>query len=261
MNNLRERLADVYQRQLPEPEASLVAGVVLGAKSVLPEDFYRQLIDTGTVQIVVASGYNLSLVAIFLGSFLWWFFSKRTAALVLLGLTLFYALLTGGEPPVMRAFLMLAIVTLVPLFGRRLPTGYVFWLALWLILFLDPQMIESVSFQLSAAATGGLIYFQKPVTAVLDRLKLKRLLGALGDDLASTFAAQLTTAPIIMFHFSRISLWAPITNTLIAPLIGPLTVLGFLAQLEAIALPHGGIVSLSTYVLAKSVTLVIKLFS
>ena len=58
----REKLALSYGRLLPEPESSLVAGIVLGEKSRLPEEFYNALINTGTIHVVVASGYNVMVV-------------------------------------------------------------------------------------------------------------------------------------------------------------------------------------------------------
>ena len=59
---IRDRLVEIYERQFPDPEAGLVAGVVLGHKSSMEQSFYDSLIETGTVHVVVASGYNVVVV-------------------------------------------------------------------------------------------------------------------------------------------------------------------------------------------------------
>lgn len=67
---LRRRIIAFYHRNLPEPHSSLVAGVALGSKGNLPEDFWRALRQTGTAHVVVASGMNVTLVGGFLANFL-----------------------------------------------------------------------------------------------------------------------------------------------------------------------------------------------
>jgi ComEC/Rec2-related protein len=255
----RSRLAGVYKRQLTEPEAGLTAGIVLGVKSNLEPEFYQRLIDTGMVHIVVASGYNLGLVAIFLSSIMWWFLPRLPATMAILLALTGYAQLTGGEPPVMRALIMIGLVLLLPLLGRRLPGWYTFSLALWLMLMFDPSLIASISFQLSAAATAGLVWVGPILGNWMGSGGRGRLLGAFGTDLASTLAAQIATAPLIFWHFGRVSWLSPLANALIAPLIGPLTVFGFLQQLEALILPYGGMVALSTLMLSRAVSSIINL--
>ena len=253
-----QRLAEIFTRQLPDPQAGLVAGVVLGVKSQLETQFYQALINTGTIHLVVASGFNLNLIAAFLAAWSWWLLPKRTATLVTILLLAGYTLLTGAQPPTVRALLMVSIVLLLPVFGRRLPVWYVFYLALWLVLFLDPAMLASVSFQLSAAATAGLVFLQGPIQRAMSRWVSLPILGALYADLTSTLAAQVATLPIIWFTFGRISLISPLVNVLVGPLVAPLTLIGFLQLGESFLLPYGGIVSATSMALS---TLMVKLIS
>ena len=91
--NFRKKIIDFYQKSLPEPHASLVAGVTLGSKQSIPADFWEALKTTGTAHVVVASGMNVTLVAGFLINFLIIFMSRRKAVpLALIGIWI-YALI------------------------------------------------------------------------------------------------------------------------------------------------------------------------
>ena len=79
---LRRRIEETYRRTLPEPQASLLSGIVLGSKEGLPSDFYDSLQKTGTLHVVVASGMNVSILAGTLVSFLLLFISRRLAVIL-----------------------------------------------------------------------------------------------------------------------------------------------------------------------------------
>jgi competence protein ComEC len=224
----------------------------------LPKDFYQELVKTGTLQIVVASGYNLNLIAASLSSIAWWFLPKVAATGTILTLLAGYALMTGGEPPVVRAMIMTSLVLVSPLIGRRLPGWYVYLLSLWLIIFIDPAMIKSLSFQLSAAATAGLIFLSPVIARYIDGALPEGHWRSLSAVLATPLAAQIATAPIIYLRFKQVSWWAPLTNALVSPLIGPLTMAGFLNLIESHFMPYGGMVSLSTFAFGHLVVVIIQ---
>jgi len=117
---LKERLEAWYSLILPEPEASLMAGIVLGSKRGLPLEFWQALQKTGTLHIVVASGFNVTVV---LGAtiFLLAGIFRRSLAIVLgIGAVMIYSLMAGMEPAIVRAALMgvlVYFVVLLVLFG------------------------------------------------------------------------------------------------------------------------------------------------
>lgn len=167
---LRERLVAVGQRLLPEPEAGLVLGVVLGYKASLASYFYKQLINSGTIHIVVASGYNVMVVGSFALALFLLLFKRWLATVFSILFMILYAVLAGGEPPVIRAAIMGSVGLTGLVLGRQSRVIWTLFLTLFVMLVYDPILIESISFQLSAAAAFG-IFWLKPrmERAIMDR--------------------------------------------------------------------------------------------
>jgi len=221
---LRRRLAGVFLRSLPYPEADLLSGIVLGVKQNLDPDFYQQLRVTGTLHIIVASGYNLSVTGERPVSFLAYFIGRKPSLVVGFLLVWLYVGLVGFEPPVVRAGIMLSFVFLAQFAGRRFDQFRALAAAIWLMLLAKPDLITSISFQLSVAALTGII-LGGSVFNKLARLPLA------GENLAETLSAQIMVAPLIAWHFGRLSSLAPLTNILILPWIPLIMNLGLLALL------------------------------
>jgi competence protein ComEC len=141
-----------------------------------------------------------------------------------------FLLLAGAQPSVVRAVLMGAIALLVLESGRRgRPLG-ILGLSLAVMLLLRPAWLHDVGFQLSAAATAGLVLTARP----LEKALAERLPGWLGPALAVPLAASLWTLPLQLLHFGVVPLYAVPANLLAAPLLTPLT-LGAMAM-AAVAL-------------------------
>jgi competence protein ComEC len=224
----------VYWKTLPEPEASLVAGVVLGEQTQLPEAFKTALSKTGTSHIVVASGFNVvvmaGLAAIVLRSF-----SKRWRILGGMGLVLGYVWLTGASPPVARAGLMAGVMLLGSLVGREYWSGWTLVGVGLVMLVIQPWLINSVSFQLSLAATAGVIWGSHlPIGRAKDQSTSvwKQVWFGLVGLWVTTLAATLMTAPILFMTFGQVAWWGLIVNPLVLWLIAPLMYLGLLLALS-----------------------------
>lgn len=206
---------------LPEPEASLLVGILLGSKRTLPEKFLQNLRDTGTLHIVVASGYNLSVVAGFLVSSLVWFVSRKKALiLAFLGVVL-YTLMVGAEPPVVRAAIMASLAFGAEYLGRMRDGLIALAVAAMTMLLILPLILFDIGFQLSFLATGGIIL----IHPLLRERKLFRL-PLLGEELATTLAAQAGVMPIILLNFGNFSFLSPLINALVLPLVPLLMNLG-----------------------------------
>lgn len=253
---LREKLVAIYQKHLTEPEASLVAGIVLGVKSSLPAEFYQKLINTGTIHIVVASGYNLSVVGEMMFYILIYFVSRKWATMGVIGGMIFYAYLTGFGIPVMRALIMASLVLINKALGRDEKTFWWLFLSVWLMLMVKIDLVTNISFQLSVAATLGLVVVEPWMKKILIRrvntpsalrasppnlggdrrggmVKLPQFI--ITSELLPTLSAQILTAPLIWWHFGRLSWISPLVNLIVLPLVPPIMLLGVLA------LPVGGI--------------------
>jgi competence protein ComEC len=128
-------------------------------------------------------------------------------------------LLTGASPSVVRAALMAGGLVLARLGGSRAHAVSALLLAVLLMLIAAPPVLWDVGFQLSALATAGLIWFAAPVEA-----RFARWPPLIREPVAFTLAAQLTTLPVILLNFERLSLVAPLANVAVVPLV-PLVML------------------------------------
>ncbi|MFH1705403.1 MAG: ComEC/Rec2 family competence protein [Patescibacteria group bacterium] len=218
----REKMAESFLGAMPSPESDLLSGIVLGLKQQLGPDFYRQLRLTGTLHIVVASGYNFSLIGERPVNFLAFFLGRLPAVVLGIFLVWLYVGIVGFEPPVIRAAIMLSFLFLAQLAGRKFDRWRVLAATVYLMLFFKPDLIADVSFQLSLTALIGVM--------LGDSLfgKLKKI-PVFGSGLAATLSAQLLVLPVICWHFGATSLIAPLVNALILPLIPWITGIGFVS--------------------------------
>jgi ComEC/Rec2-related protein len=255
----REKLSFNYRRWLPEPESSLVAGIVLGEKSRLPKDFYDALIKTGTIHIVVASGYNVMIVGSMILAGLLYFVKRKWATVgALVGMTL-YGLMAGADPPVVRAVIMGGVIFIGQAIGRSSKALWSLSLAAWLMLMVEPLLIESISFQLSVAASVGLFWLEPKLSRWFEERDIGGWL--LKTELLPTLAAQALTAPVIWYHFGRVSLISPLVNVIILPFVPVIMAWGgVMLLLSLVWSPLGMVVGWLVYSLSHLVVVVVKWF-
>lgn len=210
----REKLLAILEKTLPEPQAALAAGVVLGLKRQLPPDFALNLKRAGLTHVVVVSGYNISM-AILLFAALTKPLGRRLAFTAAGVLAVLYGLLCGGGVPVWRAVLMSFCGGFGKIVGREKVGGAALFTSAALITTVNPAIVTDLSFQLSFLATSGIIYLT-PGLEILWPKKPWWLRGRLVKDaLLTSLAAQLATAPVLIGAFGQLSLVAPLTNFLI----------------------------------------------
>ena len=238
---LRLRGEGVINRLLPEPYAALANGMLLGIETGIPDELYEEFRITGTSHVIVISGSNVAIVSgVLMASFnrLW----KRRAIWPTLAGIGAYALLVGGDPAVLRAALMGSLFVVATVLNRQSTALLSLGVACWGMTLLNPLTRWDVGFELSLAATAGLILFSPGLTAAVQRIwpmhftwggylvgglaaqGSQLLLGLLQDGLLVTLAANLTTLPLVVYYFGKLSLVSLLTNFLIAP-VQPLIML------------------------------------
>ena len=245
---MRARARDVIASIMPEPEASLLTGILLGIESSIDDETLDAFTATGTIHIIVISGFNLSLLAglfIRLGNKL--FHRYRACLVALIGVAV-YTLFVGAGTPVIRAAIMVSVSLLAYLVGRPYDASNAMAGAILIMTILNPMAPWDVSFQLSIAATLGLIALTPALTGPMETRLAQSLpqdraspvRGLVGELLLATLAAQLATLPIIVYHFQRLSLISLLTNMLILPIQPAIMTFGGIATLTGlVALPIG----------------------
>ena len=208
------------ERSFPEPHAALAAGVLIGEQGALPSRLRDALRTTGTTHLVVVSGQNIAIVLGVVVALLSAFVPRRRAALVALLLLPGYIVLVGASPPVLRASAMAVGLTVAAATGRRTPAWVFLTYAVAAMLAVEPLLARDVSFQLSAAATAGVLLIAPPLTEVavapLVERGAGRLLPALIEAALIAVAAAIAVLPVQAATFGTLSLVQVPANAAVA---------------------------------------------
>jgi len=220
-------LSNYWDTFMPAPHSVLLKGLTIGLDELaLVPNFKQALVNTGTIHVAVVSGYNISLVINSSKAIL----GNRVSAyhaIAYIVVTLGYALFTGFEAPIVRAWLMSVICIITKLYGRVVPGVYVLFITCITMILCDVKLLESYSFLLSSGATLGLLLYGNAFQNMLNKCE-KVPFKMLMTDLSSSLAATVVVSPFIAFSFSRISVFSPIFNMFLLWTIPISTVIGFM---------------------------------
>ncbi len=186
----RNRSAGTLSRILPEPQASLAQGIILGIRGNIPAPVRENFVHTGTAHLLAISGLHLGIIAGIALSAGLWLFGRRRYLYVWLALAAvwFYALFTGMNPPVVRGATMASLFLIAELLGRQRSAIVALTFAAAVMVGISPYLLANASFQLSFLAMAGLVFFF-PVFRSAARRTVSAAAGETG-----TLAATLTLA-------------------------------------------------------------------
>ncbi len=246
---LRESGVRTLNAILPQPESSLLAGILLGEDGNIPDPVQEAFRETGTAHLIAISGSNIAiLIGLFIMLFRRWL--PRPWAVLLASAAIFlYTLLVGAQASVVRAAVMggMGLVG-AELLGRRQAGVNSLALTAALMALFDPLVLWDLGFQLSFAATLGMILLGGPLqlkfTAWLARRlpseRAQQIARPVGEYFLLTLAAQLATLPVILGSFGNISLSTVLANPLVLPVQPLVMILGGISLLAGwIWLPLG----------------------
>lgn len=229
----------------PEPESSLIGGLLYGDRASIPKDISDNFSRVGLSHIVAVSGYNITIIAaalmillIFAGLY------RRQALWVALFCIALFVIFTGAPASAVRAGIMGSVVLFGQFLGRPSRAGPALIFAASLMVLVNPFVLFwDVGFQLSFAATAGIIFFSNGESAI-----------------KTTLSAIAATLPLILFHFGRLSAVALPVNLLVLWLIPFLMLFGFLAlTLSFIFNPVGQILAWITGFGLKYILLIVDI--
>lgn len=235
----RDDLGRAIDRSLPAPERDLARGLTLGDRGIYAPELTAALRRSGLGHIVAVSGFNVVVVAGSIWAIAGAVWGRRPAFWIGLPFVGAYAVLTGFEPPVVRAALMTALAGFGWWLGRPVTVAVLLALSATILVIAEPRMLGDVSFLLSFAATGGLVYvLARPVDdRSYEAAWPIRLADGIRGAVLTTAVATLATLPITLSSFGTVSLVAPISNVLAEQLIAPATIATGALALAGWALP------------------------
>lgn len=267
---LRARGVELLYQLYPPQEAALLAGILLGDESGISDAALTSFNETGTRHIIAISGFNISIIAgLLISTFSRWVGRARGLWLAGAGIAL-YTLLVGADASVVRAAIMALLGLLALQTGRQQLALNTLAITAGVMALLNPLVLWDVGFQLSFAATLGLILFAGRLSRWTHALIAKRyskdwanhLRGPLNDYVFMTLAAQITTFPLLWFYFQQVSLLSLPANLLILPAQPALMVFGGLSlMLGLVFLPLGQVVALFAWGFVAYTIRVVELFA
>ena len=253
-----QAVRDVIGRSIssvfPEREAGLLLGLALGDDSQLDPGTERDFKATGLTHLLVVSGGNVAMIlapALALAAMLG--LGRVGQAAIGVTTVAFVVVLTGAEPSVLRAGTMATLALLGVLLAKPRSTAVVLSGAVFVLLVLDPSLVRQVGFQLSVAATAGMVALANPLGERFVRVMPAPIALAA----ATTCSAQLGVTPILLFHFHDIPVVTIPANVVAAPTVAPSLLLGLVAaSVGVVSEPLGRLVALAALVPMKLLQLV-----
>jgi competence protein ComEC len=191
-----------------------------GQRAAIPDDVTDDLNRAGISHLVAISGQNVAIVAGVIVASLAWCMGRRPATVAAIVLIWAYAAFVGGSPSVLRAAVMATVMLGAVLAGRPGSALGAITMAAAVLVILRPLIVDDVAFQLSFAATLGIVLAAKRIEDLIRPLFGRipdRAAGLLAENFAITSAASLAVLPIIAATFGRVSLVALPANLLAAP--------------------------------------------
>jgi competence protein ComEC len=230
----RDWFADTIRLAIPQPEASLGIGYLVGQKRALPADLIMALQIAGLTHVVVASGYNLTILVRLARRL----FEKISKYLSMLSASIMiggFVAVTGFSPSMSRAGLVAGLSLAAWYYGRRFHPILLLSLVMAITVAINPSYAwGDLGWQLSFAAFGGVMI----LAPLLQRFFFGEAKpGIIRQIFGETLSAVIVTAPILIGAFGQFSNVALIANMLVLPLVPLAMLLTFIAGIGALVFP------------------------
>ncbi len=212
---IRNNLATKLQQVIPDSTTyKLLAALCLGCRQEITSDTKELFQNTGTIHILAISGLHIGAIfAFFLCLLRLFHFKSRKSRLILIPLIWFVACITGLSPSACRAATILSFITIGEVFKQETIPLNAIAAAAFFSLLINPELLYSVSFQMSYAAYTGIIL----IYPLMQIKKMHKFIRPLYTLLCISFSAQIMTLPIMAYYFHSISLNSIFINLIAVP--------------------------------------------
>ncbi|MDI6734816.1 MAG: DNA internalization-related competence protein ComEC/Rec2 [bacterium] len=239
--------------------ASFLDGLLLGKRSMLPDEIKAWFVDTGTIHILAISGLNVGLI----GIIFFFLFHKiirlplRISSIFTSLILIIFAIVTGAQPSVIRATIMAGALLISMLIQKDTDIYNIPVLSALIILLYNPLILFDVGFQLSFVAVLGLIYWTPFIEP-----KLWFLPKYIARCISASIAVQLALSPFLVFYFNKLSLVTVLANIVVVPLSGIILVLSLaMFFLGIIFMPLANLIGIINFYLVNGLLLCVSFFA
>ncbi|MBL7070505.1 MAG: ComEC family competence protein [Candidatus Omnitrophica bacterium] len=236
---LRTRIQGMISEGVSPLAASIAEAIILGNRQNIPAPVYKLMANSGTVHILVVSGFHVGIVAFIAGLLLKLIrLRRRIRIFLIIPFLIAYCLVTGATIPVLRATLMVIVFISAYLVKREPDIYNSLSLAALAILIINPKDLFNIGFQLSFVSVISIVYLYPKIRRLL-RLERIKIFGLrfFGECLAVSLSAWFGTAGLIWHYFRIFSPVAPLANIFIVPLAALITLGGFSLIFARLLLP------------------------
>ena len=210
--NVSQDISNKFNAYFKKSYADILKSLILGDKSSLTQNIKNDFISSGVMHILVVSGLHVSFIsAIILFILKLTGVSLKKAYILNIPIIFFYVIMTGANPPALRAAIMLSCIFLSFALDREPLIYNSLALSALAILIFEPQQLFTASFQMSYVATIGIVHFYKDIFAIFENVE-SFILRFFCGVLSVTLAVQVVLIPICIYYFSKVSIISFLTN-------------------------------------------------
>lgn len=257
LNNIRNDIIQTHAKYLKSPNLELLGGIVFGDDAISPPEGLKTSFQrSGLLHLLAASGMNVALIY-----GIWFFILRRLKVPFNITVSsgifviIFYSLMTGLGPSVVRSMFMLIFILIGKLIDRDAHSISLLSFVALLMLIYNPAYINDVGFELSFMVTFGLLimapvvlekvsYYSSPHTGRGEDAEKKpiRIYSWLAGAIFIPIIAQIWIAPIQMYYFNSFSLYSVFANIAILPFVTIISFGGFVSAVLALIKPFANLV-------------------
>lgn len=264
INKIQESIYNILGRVFPKNELGIVLGMLIGDISYVSEDIQNDFKDSGISHLLAVSGSNINYIILFSKFVFGKIFGKKISNYFVIVFIIIFVLVSGASSSVVRAGIMGIIIILADIFAKKSNVYSSIAISAFLILIYNPLIIFDIGFVLSFAGTFGIVFLYEKLQGffITNFVVKNKILIYMLETLAVTLSAQIILLPIMMYSFNSISTLSLITNIIIVPFAGILTILGFVIYVSGlIFFPLAKFLSYIVFVLTKLIITIAKIFA
>ncbi len=260
--DFKESVIGQFKKFLPGDSAALLSGLTLGWRGDFTDELKKEMSLSGTTHMVALSGYNITILVVVVAGIFGYWLSRRMTFWLTSTVILFFIMMVGAEPSVVRAAIMGFLALFAKEAGRRYSVRNAMALTAGAMVFADPGTLFEIGFILSFLSLAGIVWLEPALADFLHIDSRKKSFMSWRENALATLSAQLAVAPVLMAVFGTFSLTSIIANVLILELIPLTMLLGFLLAIFGWIFYYSGfLISLLENILLQYELGVIKLFA
>lgn len=223
--NIQNIIHDNFQKVLSKEYVGLLSGMLIGETTDISDDTTDNFRNSGISHLLAVSGSNVALIIAFSNLIIIKIFGKRYSDFISIVFVIFFVLISGASPSVLRAGIMAILNLVANIISRKSDSITNLISSAFFILIVNPLAILNVGFLLSFAGTVGILMFSAEIKNFISKyIKI----DFISENISLNFSAQIIILPISLYFFNSVSLIGFIANLFIVPVTSILTFLGIL---------------------------------